>query len=134
MPERTLQVYENPSNICSRQLTEEERNAYSVNPMSVIGMQFIFQPDFTEEVAYKVVQLGVTEEKMFYLVQFAGCADSIEVSKAEMEDMLKNSALQVINSKWFINPDLTDISYCTPKQILCQNEVNIVWLNSMTLD
>jgi hypothetical protein len=91
MPERTLQVYESPSNICSRQLTEEERDADSVNSMSVVGVQFIFQPDFTEEVAYKVVQLGVTEEKMFYLMQFAGYADSIEVSKAEMEDMLQDS-------------------------------------------
>jgi len=65
---------------------------YSVNPTSVVGVQFIFQPDFTDEVAYKVIQLGVTEEKMFYLVQFAGYADSIEVSKSEMEDMLQDGA------------------------------------------
>jgi hypothetical protein len=82
-----------PDSLNRRQLTDEERKMLSTNPMSSVGKQFIHLLDNSEELAYKIVGLRVTEDGITYEVRFSECVDSVEVSSDEMEAMVQDSVL-----------------------------------------
>jgi hypothetical protein len=73
------------------QVSDEERATFMANPASAVGKQSIHLPDSSEEGAYKVVGVSVTEDGVAYHVQFVECVDAVKFSSGEMEMMFSES-------------------------------------------
>jgi hypothetical protein len=82
-----------PCGSVKRQLSEDEKDALFADPMSIVGKQFVAQPDGLAEIPYKVVSLNISEDGLLYQVTFVDCVDSVEYSRKDMMAMVKDSVL-----------------------------------------
>ncbi|KAF7973842.1 hypothetical protein HWV62_14130 [Athelia sp. TMB] len=85
--------YSSPSNLTRRLLTQEEKSAYSANPMKAIGRHFILDPDSADPLPYKVSGLRASEQTMIYEVLMAGSCHAEDLEQEEVESMMNDSVI-----------------------------------------
>ena len=65
--------------------------SFKDNPTQLLGKSFLQEGDF-----YEVVEMGMSEESIWYQIQFEGCVDYMQMSQDEVLKMVNDGSIMCI--------------------------------------